>query len=179
MSRKESEWNEKTKWDKGKGWQRTGWGGERAEWWWGRGGGGSRGGLMRFQRLRDTVWSSFIRLSADRNITALSSLTEGLLSASCSLAREKGKEKKWSREKVTVGVQRLKVHYADCRVKMPPFCESNFSFMAFLSAETIHYRLAKSSRVRTIRLTIHLCVCTIFLCLPSMAGCRIFFLCWC
>ncbi len=39
---------------------------------------------------------------------------------------------------------------------MPPFCESNFSFMAIQSVETIYYRLAKSSGVRTIRLAMYL-----------------------
>lgn len=52
-------------------------------------------GLMWLQRIRDAVGSSLIRPSADRNITAPSSLTEGLLSADCSLLQgEREKEKK-------------------------------------------------------------------------------------
>lgn len=38
---------------------------------------------------------------------------------------------------------------------MLPVCESNFSFMVFVSVPFLHYRLGKSSEVRTIRLAMH------------------------
>lgn len=48
---------------------------------------------------------------ADRNITAASSLTEGLLSAGCSLEDRGEKTKK----RGAAGVRRLKVHYAELK----------------------------------------------------------------
>lgn len=48
---------------------------------------------------------------ADRNITAASSLTEGRLSAGCSLEERGEKTKK----RGAVGVRRLKVHYAELK----------------------------------------------------------------
>lgn len=40
------------------------------------------------------------------------------------------------------------VHYADCGVKTPPFCETHFSFTAALSAQMIHNRFKKQQRMR-------------------------------
>lgn len=98
---------------------------------------------MGFQRPRDTQLEvSLICLRADRNITAPSSPSDVLLSAGCRRRERKRREKKKSRmkqrKKSQSGVLQLKVHYADCRVKMPPFCGTNFSFTAIPSARMIH-----------------------------------------
>lgn len=49
-------------------------------------------------------------------------------------------------------VQQLKVHYADCRVRMPPFRETNFSFTVTLSVRMIRNGLERSGGVKAIRL---------------------------
>lgn len=54
--------------------------------------------------------------------------------------------KKKEEEKNLSGLRWLKVHYTDCRVKTPPFCETNFSFTAAPSAQMIHNRFKKQQR---------------------------------
>lgn len=102
-----------------------------------------------------------IRLRADRNIRAPSSLSDVLLSAGCRLQwQKKKKKKKNTRErerneaekKCWPRVQQLKVHYADCGVRMPPFRETNFSFTVTLSAWMIRNGLERSGGVKAIRL---------------------------
>lgn len=99
--------------------------------------------------FRDTVGSSFVRPSADRNITAPSSPTEGLLSARCSLLRNRGEEEKHpkrkSREEVTAG--------GLCSLKISMQIAFVSASLISLpcptpSAEMIHHRLATSSEVR-------------------------------
>lgn len=50
------------------------------------------------------------------------------------------------------------VHYADCGVKTPPFCETHFSFTAALSAQMIHNRFKKQQRGQNNQIRDHQCV---------------------
>lgn len=88
---------------------------------------------------------------ADRNIRALSSLSDVCYQSAAGGRKKKRKREKrrWRRErneaekKCRPRVQQLKVHYADCRVRMLPFRETNFSFTVTLSVGMIRNGLER------------------------------------
>lgn len=111
---------------------------------------------------------SFVCLLIE-NITAPSSLTEGPLSAGCSLEERKKKTqpRMKQRESHSRGFSSLKFIMQIAELKCLHSARLISLSRPVRSAQTIHNRFEKSSGVRTIRLGMYVCVFTIFLCLPS------------